>query len=359
MHVISRYNQGGTAAWLNVLIEEQRKLGHEVQLLAGYVQGEEAEDSGFTRLGGIHIANLGKQISIFSDLKALLEVRTQIKRFKPDIVNTHTSKAGMIGRLAAFSLFKNRPTIIHTYHGHILYGYYGKLATKVFTFIEIVLSFMTDLFLVSGKKVERELRAVKVIRKTPTIQARPGIEDTYLNREFKNDSSLVVGWLGRLTKIKRPDRVIQIAKNFPQVKFSIGGEGELKSELINSAPPNVEFLGWVKSSEFWNRCDIALLTSDNEAQPIAVIEAAMHALPIIAENVGSVADVVTDMQNGILVNSDEQRSSALKILLEDENLRIRLGQVARQKAQEEFSIKQFIEAHEQAYEKALELSKSH
>lgn len=358
MHVISRYNQGGTAAWLNVLIEEQRKLGHEVTLLAGYVQGDEHEDAGFEKNSGIHIENLGKKISIMSDLKAIFEVQKYIKTFKPELVNTHTSKAGLIGRIAAFALLKNRPAIVHTYHGHILYGYYGKLATKVFTGLEITLSFITDAFLVSGKKVERELREVKVIRKTPTFQVRPGIPDLYSKILTKESDKLTVGWLGRLTHIKRPDRVVELARKFPNINFIMGGEGELKDQILQSAPSNLKLLGWVQANDFWPKCDIALLTSDNEAQPIAVIEASMQGLPVIAESVGSVPDVITDMQNGLLVNSDEQRVKALELLVNDGNLRSRLGDVARQIAQDYFGIKQFTDAHEIAYKKALEI-KSH
>ena len=140
VHIISRFNRGGTATWLNILIPEQRKLGHEVFLLAGYVQENEKEDLGFTNLSGIRIEHLGKKISLISDLQAILEIRKKIKELKPDLVNTHTSKAGMLGRIAAFSLFTKRPTIVHTYHGHILYGYYSKSVTTIFTLIEKVLS---------------------------------------------------------------------------------------------------------------------------------------------------------------------------------------------------------------------------
>ena len=356
MHVISRYNQGGTAAWLNVLIDEQRKKGHQVTLLAGYVQGEEHEDSGFAKNSGIRIENLGKKISLLTDLKAIFEVRKQIKIHKPELINTHTSKAGLIGRLAAFSILKNRPAIVHTYHGHILYGYYGALATKVFTLIEILLSYITDVFLVSGKKVEKELREAKVIRGATTFQVRPGISEIQISTIRSEEKLLTIGWLGRLTQIKRPDRVIELAKLFPAVQFLIGGEGELRDELEKSAPANLKFLGWVNASDFWSNCDIALLTSDNEAQPIALIEASMQGLPVIAENVGSVSDVIIDMQNGLLVSSDAHREKALQALIDDKNLRERLGRVARQMAQDNFGIRQFIEGHETAYQEALKIN---
>ena len=106
-------------------------------MAAGHVQEGEAEDQIFRELSGHRIESLGRSISIFSDLKSLIEIRKYIVEHKPDLVNTHTAKAGLIGRLAAVSILKNRPAIIHTYHGHLLYGYFPNWKSNIFKFVEI------------------------------------------------------------------------------------------------------------------------------------------------------------------------------------------------------------------------------
>ena len=120
----------------------------------------------------------------------------------------------------------------------------------------------------------------------------------------------------------------------------------------------MKFLGWVEPKEFWPTCDIALLTSDNEAQPIALIEAASYGLPLIAEDVGSVSDVLTNNENGFLVNNDQERSNALEKLISDLKLRESMGSTAAQSAQKLFSREQFITAHESAYQAAITAHKA-
>ena len=353
LHVISRFNRGGTATWLNNLVTEQRKQGDEVSLIAGLVQNNETEDENFNHLGGTHIESLGRKISPFDDIKALLKIRSQIKTFKPDIINTHTSKAGLLGRLAAITL-NNRPAIVHTYHGHLLYGYYGKFTTKLFSMLEFILSFFTDAFIVSGENVKRDLESAKVLRDKNIFLARPGILVPDLKKIRLNEKdTLVVGWLGRLTKIKRPDRLLELAKKFPSVIFLVGGEGELEKELRKIAPANVQFLGWVNSFDFWQKCDVALLTSENEAQPISLVEAALCSLPSIAENVGSVSNVVTHQKTGLLVNNFEDRVTSLNTLMSDPKLRLKMGNEARKDIEGKFSINQFIASHNEAYKSAL------
>jgi glycosyltransferase involved in cell wall biosynthesis len=351
-HVISRYNRGGTATWLNVLLREQRAAGHEVALLAGYVQTNELEDPGFTKLNGIRIENLGKKISLLSDLKAFIEIRKLIKELNPDVVNTHTSKAGLLGRIATYSLGKSHPAIVHTYHGHILYGYYSKPITFIFKSLEKLLSHLTDYFIISGTRVKNELQTEKVLGKTPFQLVRPGID---FANPAKNRTSekLTIGWLGRLTKIKRPDRVVELAMNFQNIDFLIGGEGELEVDLKKSAPPNLKLLGWVRPEEFWPQCDIALLTSDNEAQPIALIEAAGYSLPLVAEDVGSVSDVLENQVSGFLTHNRNERIEAISQLSKNPQLRARMGQRASEIAHERFGAKQFLDGHIHAYEAAL------
>lgn len=354
VHIISRFNRGGTASWLKVLISEQDRLNHEVFLLAGNVSANEIEDSFFSENCGIRVTHLGRKIGFLRNVFAFFEIRILLKKLHPDLVNTHTSNAGLLGRLAAYSLGSNRPAIVHTYHGHILYGYFNRFLVFFFVKIEIFLAKISDLLLSSGTKVMEELIDVGISNQSKFYVVRPGvIHDAVLNTRIEKQN-LTIGWLGRLTAIKRPDRVIELAKYFENIEFLIGGEGELKTKLAENLPKNVHLLGWVDPFEFWSKCDIALLTSDNEAQPISLIEAANHGLPMIAEDVGSVAEVIENGKNGFLVNGLEERILAISTLLNNKSLRKSMSVSAQKTAKNRFSVSQFVNNHEIAYKLALD-----
>ena len=360
LQIIARVNRGGTARWLEELVIGLRSNGHEVLLAAGYVQESETEDEMFEKLGGHRIESLGRSISIFSDLKALIEVRKLIVECKPDLVNTHTAKAGVIGRLAANSIIRNRPAIVHTYHGHLLYGYFPNWKSNIFRSIEIIMAKVSDILIAAGDKVKTDLIKAGIGNENLFYVLRPGIKDfKLLDKEvirgklgIGNDK-IVVGWLGRMTKIKRVDRAIELAKEFPDTIFLLGGEGDLLEEIKSSAPANVVFLGWTRPETLWSVSDIALLTSDNEAQPISLIEASYSSLPIVAQNVGSVSEVVDDGKTGFLVLNFEESVIALQKLIISSELRESFGAAGREYVKFRFSPDQFISGHEAAYARAL------
>ena len=359
-HVIARFNQGGTATWLNNLIVGQRSMGDEVWLLAGQVDTSEKEDVRFLSLGGIRVPNLMRKISLPNDLKSFFQIRRQLKNLKIDIVNTHTAKAGMIGRLAAWSLGANRPYIVHTYHGHVLYGYFGKLASLIFVLIERGLAKVTDQIFVSGIRVRNELVESGIGKSDSYLVLKPGVElpvileKSAIRAKFGiPEDALVVGWLGRLTQIKRPDRVIELAHHFTNVVFLVGGEGELREQLMQSKPANVILNGWSNPNEIWSASDVALLTSDNEAQPISLIEAGMAGIPLVGENVGSVSEVIAEGVNGFLTDDFEARKNALQKLFSNEKLRVSLGSNAKTYCLLTFSEEQFISSHREAYFKLI------
>lgn len=357
LQVIARVNRGGTARWLEELITGLQSDGHQVYLAAGHVQSGEIEDPMFQELSGYRIENLGRAISVFSDLKALFEIRKYILQCKPDLINTHTAKAGLIGRLAAASIFKNRPTIIHTYHGHLLYGYFPKWKSYVLILIEKILANLSDVLIAAGDEVKRELIGAGIGKEDQYFVARPGVEigsmeprEQIRARINLSDCAIIVGWLGRLVPIKRPDRVIEIARDLNNITFLIGGDGELLSNLEKDLPANVKLLGWTSPEEIWAVSDIALLTSDNEAQPISLIEASLAGLPVVAENVGSVSEVVVSEVTGLLVNNHTERIRALEKLLENLDLRKNMGAAGKKYCEEKFSPQQFLFSHLKAYE---------
>ncbi len=360
VQVIARDNRGGTARWLEQLVIGLRQKGHEVSLLAGHVQIGESEDPSFKELGGIRIPGLERQISLIADFKAIFFLRKYIKFNKPDIVNTHTAKAGVIGRIAANSILFNRPRIVHTFHGHLLYGYFSAAITRLIIIIEKIFAARSDLLIAAGDRVKRDLIAAGIGSEPKFRVLRPGIPALVLRDKSEarkvlgiDQNIIVIGWLGRLTSIKRPDRVLEIAKHFPNQIFLIGGEGELRESLEKKSLSNVKFLGWTTPEFIWSISDIALLTSENEAQPISLVEASLAGLPIVAQDVGSVGEVVANNTTGFLVNSPEEYVEKLSYLIKEKNSGLEMGRRAADLCKLRFGQEQFIKGHEEAYFEAL------
>jgi hypothetical protein len=162
LHVITRINRGGTANWLRNLVDLDRESGTETIFAAGRPPSEEIEDEFFHGMGYLEIPHLNKSISFYQDLKAFFEIRKILICVQPEILNTHTSKAGLIGRLANASIRHSQTKVIHTFHGHLLYGYFSRFLTYFYTKLEILLEFITDVYIVSGERVKNELIAAGI-----------------------------------------------------------------------------------------------------------------------------------------------------------------------------------------------------
>jgi glycosyltransferase involved in cell wall biosynthesis len=160
--------------------------------------------------------------------------------------------------------------------------------------------------------------------------------------------------MGRLTRVKRPDRVIELAKRFPEVNFIIAGDGELREELEAKAAENVHFLGVQISDLMFSLADIVLLTSDSEGMPLTLIEGQMAGVPAIATDVGSVSEIVGNEVTGFVTSTQlDQIASSLGQLLGDSMLRSTMAKNSRARAVKEFSIEKMVESHILVYEQAL------
>ena len=168
-----------------------------------------------------------------------------------------------------------------------------------------------------------------------------------------SEDQFTIGWLGRLTDIKRPDRVLELAELLPNFIFLLGGDGELLESLRQKSPKNVILTGWTTPDDIWSASDIALLTSANEAQPISLVEAASAGLPLIGEDVGSVSEVIQDQINGYLTKNLESRLWAIQKLASDLGARQQMGNAASRTALELFGVDQFLKTHNFAYTKAV------
>ena len=360
LQVIARVNRGGTAVWLENLILGLRANGFECILAAGHVQGSEIEDECFANLNGVRIKSMGRDLSIFGDIRSFLQVRSLIVELKPDVLNSHTAKAGVIARVASISIPKrNRPAIVHTYHGHLLYGYFPTWKVKIYIAIERILAARTNRLIAAGVKVRNELLQVKVgnINKysiiNPGVRKIKGIDRKLLRADIGlGDNHIVVGWLGRFTPVKRPEYFLELAKHFPEVTFIMGGDGELFSKISNAMSSNVLLLGWTTPEKIWGLSDIAVLTSKNEAQPISLVEAQFLSLPIVSFDVGSVSEIVEHGVSGYLVDDFSSLKIYIEKLLESKELRLSFGSAGQKHALANHGISNFISKHIETYKNA-------
>lgn len=367
-HVIARMNVGGPAILITELIKGANGEDFQSFLITGYCEKNEVDylQANEINLNETRIKGLGRSVSIFADLKALLLVISTLRKIKPDIVHTHTAKAGVIGRITAL-LAVPKAKRVHTFHGHLLHDYFSPTKTKLVIWIERLLAFITDAILTVGNQVKVDLLASKIGTSSKMFVTFPGLSvRTNSNRDNlrKNLSipadEIVLIYVGRLTKIKRPDRLVNsfnlAAKLNNKIRLLIIGDGELRNDLKKLAGDlKVNFLGWrTDVYDLMNASDIAILTSDNEGMPITLIEAAHLGLPSISTEVGSVADVIINGKTGYLTPLDDSEiAQRITQLASSVELRNEFGKAAKEYAKNNFSVDAMIDFHKSLYKSLL------
>jgi glycosyltransferase involved in cell wall biosynthesis len=370
VRIIARLNVGGPAkhvVWLTSGLEE---AGYRSVLVAGTVpEGEEdmsyfAEQTGVTPL---YIPEMSREISL-KDAVTTWKLFRLLLRERPDIVHTHTAKAGTVGRVAGFCyrwltpgvlIGRPRPCkFVHTYHGHVFHSYYGRLRTGVFLAIERWFARLaTDRIVVVSEQQRAEINdTFRVGRPDFTRVVRLGLDlGIFADHEsrrakFRNelgveDETVLVGIVGRLTEIKNHEMFLRsVARvNRENVRFVIVGDGSLREGLEREAEAlgvkdRVIFAGNRNDPEyFYPALDICALTSRNEGTPLTLIEAMANARPVIATNVGGVVDLVGNVVEGgqyqicergigVQAGDEDAFAAGLGRLIEDKVLRDRLGQ---------------------------------
>jgi glycosyltransferase involved in cell wall biosynthesis len=297
-------------------------------------------------------------------LKAFVGLVATIRKFNPDVIHTHTAKAGVLGRLASI-IAGRRATRIHTFHGHLLHGYFSGWKVKLVIAIEKFLAGKTDHLIAIGSEVKNDLLAAGIGKSSQYSVFFPGLPEpktldkAVLRNELELDPvAIYCTFVGRLTQIKRPDRLLDIASQMVQrgvpVNFLVAGEGELfdecKERALKESLP-VTFLGWRKDIDnLFAASDIAILTSDNEGIPLTLIQAAQAGLPIVAPAVGSISDIVENELTGILTAPDAAAmASALSKLVTDSAARSQLGAAGKKRAHEYFSLDRMLRDHTGIY----------
>jgi glycosyltransferase involved in cell wall biosynthesis len=370
MRIIARMNVGGPAVQVSGLMRGFNATEFDHRLYTGYCTEDEADylDTVATDVKAVRIQGFGRRVSLGGDLKAFFCLINEIRNFKPHVIHTHTAKAGFLGRIA--SIISLRPSIrVHTFHGHLLNGYFGPFKRSLVVIAEKFLALFTHQLLAVGDKVRQDLLDAGIGSKSKfglmapglAIGALPDRKESQIALTLPADS-LQCAFIGRVTQIKRPDRFLDVVSEIKtrgvNLDFFIAGDGEqldMCRERIKREDLPVAILGWQSDIErVLSSADMVVLTSDNEGTPLSLIQAGMAGLPVVTTNVGSVPEVVLDGVTGIVTGLDVQEiADALEKLANDKLLRTKLSAAAQEFTMSNFGVKRLVHDHEELYKKLI------
>ena len=362
MRVIARMNVGGPAVQVSGLMRHLPQDGFDQRLFTGWCADDEvdyllrqAPDVEATRIAG-----LGRALRAGDDGRALAALVRHIREFRPHIIHTHTAKAGTLGRVAA-RLAGTGSATVHTFHGHLLHGYFSPTKTKAVVALESLLGRSTDRLVAVGPQVRDDLLAAGIGRPDQFSVIPPGLDlPPAMTREQAREmfgvsgDAPVLSFIGRLAPIKRPDRFVEVVREVhrvrPDVRFLVAGEGT-EAQVIADANLPITMLGWRDDvQDVLVASDAVLLTSDNEGTPLSLIQAALVGLPVVATNVGSVPDVVIDGETGWLANPDALDLARASLeMLDSPPEAARRGQQARERANRLYGVTRLAEDHAGLY----------
>src|SRR5258708_26422321 len=323
LRIIARLNVGGPARHVVWLTEGLQPYGHETLLVAGVVPPGEDDISYVAAASGVQaytLPQMSREISL-QDVVTIWKLFRLMRSERPDIVHTHTAKAGTVGRVAgmmykALSENSSRCRFVHTYHGHVFHSYYGRFKTRLFLTIERFLArFATDRIIVISEQQRREINEVfRVGRREQFAVISLGIDlrsyaswqdrRPHLRSELMlDDDDVLIGIVGRVTEIKNHRLFLDAASILKKtigsgVHFVMIGDGSLRRDMETQAKTlklenDVSFLGQRNDPEnFYPALDIVALTSLNEGTPLTLIEAMANARPAVPSSVGGVPDLL-------------------------------------------------------------------
>ena len=311
VRIIARLNGGGPARQACYLHLALRR-SYETTLVCGALNpGEEDMSYLLPDDAGVHrLSTMIRSLSVWGDLVTLVRIFRLLRRERPDIVHTHTAKAGALGRIAA--VLARVPIRVHTYHGNVFNGYFRPAVTKLVIATERALNFITSsVIAISPSQAEELSHQFRVVpfRKLSVIQTGFDLSpylrssrDEMLRARFGcNSHQFMVVWAGRLAAIKHVELLIRIAwlaREDPSIRFVVVGEGKMRPFLEASAEgsPNLTLAKWQRDmAAVWAASDAALLTSHNEGTPASLIEAMASGRPFVATRVGGVVDLLAPM----------------------------------------------------------------
>ena len=361
LRVIARLNVGGPARQALLLHERLPSFGFDCQLVHGCVGPGEASlepELETRRLSSVRLPDLGRRIHPWSDLQAFLQLVRLMFATQPDVVHTHTAKAGTLGRLAARLYNLTRPKarralVVHTFHGHVFHGYFSRSGSLAVRIVERLLARMTDRVVAISQRQRADLvdryrvaPANRVVIVPLGLELDPFFElgpvDHALRRELGfPDATVLFGYIGRLVTIKALptllDAFARAHEQVPNVRLVIVGDGDQRAILEERTKSlgieeEVRFVGWrYDLATIYGGLDAVVLSSLNEGTPVTLIEAMAAGRPTVATDVGGVPDVVADGETGWIVPPADPRAlaDAMVRLANSPEERFRLGAAGR------------------------------
>jgi len=327
LSILTRPNIGGPALQVTLLNRQLARLGYETSLITGSCEHQESDMAWLLQPADrvVFLPQMSRSVSPARDLAALWQLYRLIRRERPDIVHTHTAKAGALGRIAA-SLARV-PVIVHTFHGNSLSGYFSAPASFLARLAERALARLTDRICVLSPQQLRELAQALAIAPAEKFCLTPlGLDlapQLALSAPAPPDPCLTVGWLGRLAPVKNVPLLAAIVdetlRRSPHIRFVVAGDGpdrHLLQAAVARSGGRVEWLGWQTDvTPLLARCHLLIQTSHNEGTPVALIQGMAAARPFISTPAGGVVDMLTGpvwkettkakwYSNGILADPD-------------------------------------------------------
>ena len=386
LHIITRFDKGGSAQNTYLSLLGLRKKNYQLSLVSGLSLESEMKyeeikakekDIQILESEGIEFiqcSSLLRRINIIKDLKAFFDIWRIIKKYNPLIVHTHSSKAGLMGRLAA--KLAGTPIIVHTPHGHVFFGYFGPFKTKLFIIFEKLASRITDKIVALTNREKEDHILFKIAEEDKFSVIYSGIELNALKESSSGEkqnlkkelgipeNSLIVGTAGRLVPVKGPEFLVKASKyiisKYPDTYFMFTGDGSLEHDLKRKAlemgiSDNIIFLGWRDDlAKIISIYDIFVLPSLNEGMGRVLVEAMALGKSIVASNVGGIPDLVIHEKNGFLVppKNPKELAKYIQILLEDEKKREKM-ELGGKEMSLNFSAENMVEKIEKLYNELL------
>jgi glycosyltransferase involved in cell wall biosynthesis len=364
-------NVGGPAKLLVDFANELNGEEFEHILVTGRCEANEIDylQSHQIKARVIYMNSVGRSPFLYRDIVSLFKMMVILRKIKPHIVHTHTSKAGLLGRVAAL-VAAPQAKRIHTFHGHLLYGYFSKRITKLLVFVEKVLAKISHVLIAVSHQIRQDLKALavgvdrqwEVIHPGVSIQNQFSTEGEHFSLEIPRNK-LVVSWVGRFTDIKDPKLAIEAFSQIsPEILRNVvlimAGDGELKDEcerLAISISLPIIFLGWTNEIDVLLKSSNMLwMTSRNEGMPVVILEAAARGIPTLSTDVGGVRDFIVDGKNGVLTDRNRQNiATILSGIIQCPDQLNTLGANAKQLVVEEFSSLNYLNQHIFLYKRLL------
>jgi glycosyltransferase involved in cell wall biosynthesis len=386
LRVIARLNVGGPALHVAYLSAGLQARGYETTLVAGELARGEESMAFVAESRGVEVravSELRRQVSPFRDVVAAFRLAGLIRSTRPDVVHTHTAKAGAVGRVAVvLSGIRPRPVVVHTFHGHVLRGYFGPLTAWGFRLLERILARTTDALVAVSPQVRDDLVRLGVAPADKFVVVRLGIELEERvggNGDARErtrrllgipDDRFVVGWMGRMTAVKRTDDVLLALKGLHErgvpAALCLVGDGPDRDQLEERAHElgiarDCFSLGYQDAVADWYAAfDAMILPSANEGTPVSVIESLAAGRPVVATDVGGVSDVVRDGVDGFLVEAADVDALAdrLQELAADPDRRRAMGAAGRERVLHRYAVARLVDDVDRLYRALLEARQS-